>query len=94
MAWRKSGRIQRPRAWSVTGPYRELVRRLSRCAGSQRRLLAMVERRGQGMGELGATLEEATAFAGWRGPLASEAGQACDRLGNSVPFSGAKEVLA
>jgi hypothetical protein len=72
MAWRKSGRIQRPRAWSVTAPYRELVRRLSRCAGSQRRLLAMVERRGQGMGELGATREEAAAFAGWRGPLASE----------------------
>jgi hypothetical protein len=72
MAWRKSGRIQRPRAWSVTGPYRELVRRLPRCAGSQRRLLALVERRGQGMGELGATREEATAFAGWRGPLASE----------------------
>jgi hypothetical protein len=32
----------------------------------------MVERRGQGMGELGATREEATAFAGWRGPLASD----------------------
>jgi hypothetical protein len=72
MAWRKSGRIQRPQAWTVTGSYRELVRRLPRCAGSKRRLLAMVERRGQGMGELGATREEATAFAGWRGPLASE----------------------
>jgi hypothetical protein len=32
----------------------------------------MVERRGQGMGELGATREEAKAFASWRGPLASE----------------------
>jgi hypothetical protein len=53
MAWRESGRIQRPRAWAAMGPYRELVR-------------------GRGMGELGATQEEATAFAGWRGPLASE----------------------
>jgi hypothetical protein len=72
MSWSKSTRIQRPRVWVVTGPYRELVRRLPRCGGSRRRLLALVERRGQGMGELGATREEATAFAGWRGPLASE----------------------
>jgi hypothetical protein len=72
MAWRESGRIQRPWAWAVTGSYRELVRRLPRCGGSRRRLLALVERRGRGMGELGATQEEATAFAGWRGPLASE----------------------
>ena len=70
MAWSKSGRIQRPQAWTVTGPYRELLRRLPRCAG--RRLLALVERRGRGMGEVGATREEATAFAGWRGPLASD----------------------
>ena len=35
-------------------------------------LLALVERRGQGIGELGATREEATAFASWRGPLASD----------------------
>ena len=69
MAWSKSGRIQRPQAWAVTGAYRELVRRLPRCSGS-RRLLALVERRGRGMGELGATREEAAAFAGWRGPLA------------------------
>jgi hypothetical protein len=71
MAWSKGTRIQRPRAWSVTGPYRELVRRLPRCAGSRRRLLALVERRGRGMGELGATRDEAAALAGWRGPLAS-----------------------
>ena len=70
MAWNKSGRIQRPRAWAVTGAYRELVRRLPRCAGS-RRLLALVERRSWGMGGLGATREDAAAFAGWRGPLAS-----------------------
>ncbi len=72
MAWSKSGRIQRSRAWAVTGTYRELVRRLPRCAGSRRRLLALVERRGRGMGKLGATREEAAAFAGWRGPLAPE----------------------
>jgi hypothetical protein len=72
MAWRESGRIQRSQAWTVTGSYRELVRRLPRCAGSRRRLLALVERRGRGMGELGATREEAAAFAGWRGPLAAE----------------------
>jgi hypothetical protein len=35
-------------------------------------LLALVERRGQGIGELGATREEATAFASWRGPLSSD----------------------
>ena len=71
MAWNKSGRIQRPQAWAVTGTCRELVRRLPRCAGSRRRLLALVERRGRGMGGLGATGEEAAAFAGRRGPLAS-----------------------
>ncbi len=71
MGWSKSTRIQRPRAWAVTGAYRELMRRLPRCAGSRRRLVALVERRGRDMGELGATREEATAFAGWRGPLAS-----------------------
>lgn len=70
MAWSKSGRTQRPRAWAATIPYRELVRRLSRCAGSRRRLLALTERRGRGMGELGATQEEAAALAGWRGSLA------------------------
>ena len=63
MAWSKSGRIQRPQAWTVTGPYRELLRRLPRCAGSRRRLVALVERRGRGMGELGATREEARANA-------------------------------
>jgi hypothetical protein len=72
MGWSRSMRIQRPRAWAVTGAYRELMRRLPRCAGSRRRLLALAERRATGMGELGATQEEATAFAGWRGPLASE----------------------
>ena len=72
MAWSEGVRIGRSRAWAVTGAYRELVRRLPRCAGSRRRLLTLVERRGRGMGELGATREEAAAFAGWRGPLASE----------------------
>ena len=71
MAWRESGRIRRPWAWAGTGVHRELGRRLPRCGGSRRRLLAMVERRSRGMGELGATREDAAAFAGWRGPLAS-----------------------
>ena len=62
MAWNRSGRIQRPQAWAVTGTYRELVRRLPRCAGSRRRLLALVERRGRGMGGLGATREDAAAL--------------------------------
>ena len=70
MAWSKSGRIKRSQAWVATGAYRELVRRLPRCSGSRRRLLALVERRGRGMGEFGATREDAAAFAGWRGPLA------------------------
>ena len=61
MAWNKSGRIQRQQVWAVTGTCRELVRRL----------LALVERRRRGMGGLGATGEDAAAFAGWRGPLAS-----------------------
>jgi hypothetical protein len=72
MAWTRSTRIQRPRAWAVTGPYRELARRLPRCAGSRRRLIALAERRGKGMGDLAATREEAAAFAGWRGPLVSD----------------------
>ena len=71
MPWSKSTRIQRPRVWAVIGPYRELMRRLRRCGGSRRRLLALAERRARGMGEFGATRQEATAFAGWRGPLAS-----------------------
>lgn len=71
MAWRKSTRIQRPRAWARTGAYRELVRRLPRCGGSRRRLLALIERRNKGMLELGVPREEAFAFASWRGPLAS-----------------------
>lgn len=71
MAWSKGVRIERTRAWAVTGPYRELARRLRRCSGS-RRLLALAERRGRGMGESGATTrEEAAAFAGWRRPLGS-----------------------
>ena len=69
MPYSKSTRIQRPRVWATTGVYRELARRLSRCGGSTRRLLALVERRGKGMGELAATREDAVAFAGWRGPL-------------------------
>jgi len=69
MAYSVSTRIQRPRAWAATGIYRELARRLPRCAGSRRRLLSLAERRGRGMGELGATREDAVAFAGWRGPL-------------------------
>jgi hypothetical protein len=71
MAYSESTRIQRPQAWANTGVYRELARRLSRCGGSRRRLLALAERRGRGMGELGATREDAAAFAGWRGPLGS-----------------------
>ena len=72
MAWSKRTTIQRRQAWAVTGAYRELVRRLPRCAGSRRRLLALAERRARGMGELGATREEAAALAGWRGPLAPD----------------------
>jgi hypothetical protein len=72
MAWGRSTRIQRRQAWAATGAYRELARRLRRCGGSRRRLLALAERRGKGMGELGATREEAVAFAGWRGPLAAD----------------------
>lgn len=72
MAWTIGTRIQRPPAWAVTGVYRELVRRLPRCAGSQRRLLALTARRGKGMGNLGATREDAAALAGWRGSLSSE----------------------
>jgi hypothetical protein len=71
MAYRKSARIQRRQAWATTGVHRELARRLPRCGGSRRRLLALVERRGRGMGGLGATREDAAAFAGWRGPLAA-----------------------
>jgi hypothetical protein len=69
MPWSRRTTIQRPRAWAITGVYRELARRLPRCAGSRRRLLALVERRNRGMGELGVTPEQAAAFAGWRGPL-------------------------
>jgi hypothetical protein len=72
MGWSRSTRIQRPRAWAVTGAYRELMRRLPRCSGSRRRLLALAGRRATGMGEFGATREEAAAFAGWRGPLVSD----------------------
>ena len=69
MSYGRSTRIQRPRAWAATGVHRELARRLPRCGGSRRRLLALAERRGRGMGGLGATREDAAAFAGWRGPL-------------------------
>lgn len=69
MAWSKSTRIQRPRAWAATEVYRELSRRLARCAGSRRRRLALVERRNRGMAELGVSPEQARAFVGWRGPL-------------------------
>ena len=62
--------VQRPRAWATTGVYRELARRVARCGGSRRRLLALVERRRRGMGEFGAMREDAATFAGWRGPLA------------------------
>ncbi len=72
MAWSRRTSIRRPQAWAATGAYRELVRRLPRCAGSKRRLLALAERRARGMGELGATRDEAAALAGWRGPLAPE----------------------
>ena len=69
MAWGKRTTIQRPRAWTATGVYRELARRLPRCGGSRRRLEALAERRARGMGEMGATREEAAAFAAWRGPV-------------------------
>ena len=49
MAWRESGRIRRPWAWASTGVHRELTRRLPRCGGSRRRLLALVERRGRAL---------------------------------------------
>ena len=71
MSWSRRTTIQRPRAWALTGVYRELGRRLRRCSGSRRRLLALAERRGRGMGGLGATREDAAALASWRGPLAS-----------------------
>lgn len=67
MAWTRRTTIQRPRAWASTGVYRELARRLARCGGSRRRPEALVERRARGMGEVGATREDAAAFAGWRG---------------------------
>jgi hypothetical protein len=67
MSWSKSTRIQRPRAWANTGVYRELLRRLPRCAGSKRRLLALVERRNRGMGEFEVSREQVAAFASWRG---------------------------
>jgi hypothetical protein len=92
VGWSKSGRIQRPQAWAVTGAYRELVRRLPRCAGSRRRLLALAERRARGMGELGATREEAAALAGWRGPLAPDEGQTADGGGAHVAEPGPREV--
>ncbi len=73
MAWSRRTTIQRPRAWANTGVYRELSRRLPRCGGSRRRLLALAERRGRGMAAgLGATRDDAAAFAGWRGRLGSE----------------------
>ena len=59
MPYSKSTRIRRPQAWATTGVYRELARRL----------LALIERRGKGMGALGATREDAVAFTSWRGPL-------------------------
>ena len=37
--------------------------------GSRRRLEALAGRRARGMGELGATREEAAAFAAWRGSV-------------------------
>lgn len=69
MAWSRRTTIQRPRAWALTGVYRELSRRRRRCRGSRRRRLALAERRGRGMGGLGATREDAAASAGWRGSL-------------------------
>ena len=100
MAWSKGTRIRRPRAWSVTGPYRELVRRLPRCAGSRRRLLALVERRGRGMGELGArrvTLARPARGGAARGPVAvlgGDRGGAVQRGRGAPldPFQGFKEA--
>ena len=73
MAWSRRTTIQRPRAWANTGVYRELSRRLPRCGGSRRRLLALIERRNEGMAAaFMVSPEQARAFAGWRGPLGSE----------------------
>lgn len=73
MTWSRRTTIQRPRAWARTGVYRELSRRLRRCGGSRRRLLALVERRNTGMAAAFAVgPEQARAFAGWRGPLGAE----------------------
>jgi hypothetical protein len=36
MAWGRRTTIRRPQAWAATGAYRELARRLPRCAGSRR----------------------------------------------------------
>jgi hypothetical protein len=69
MPWSKSTRIQRPRVWANTGVYRELVRRLPRCGGSRRRLLALVDRRNRGMAEHEVSREQAMAFASWHGPV-------------------------
>ena len=69
MAWAERTPIQRPRAWANTSLYCEPARRLGRCVGSRRRLEALAERRARGMGEMGATREEAAAFAGWRGSI-------------------------
>lgn len=71
MAWSRSTRIQRPRAWVTIGVYRELARRLPRCGGSRRWLLALIERRNKGMQDYGVLKEEALAFTSWRGPLGS-----------------------
>ena len=69
MPWSKSTRIQRPRAWANTGVYRELMRRLPRCGGSRRRLLALVDRRNAGMAEFEVSRDQALAFANWHGPV-------------------------
>ena len=64
MAWSRRTSIRRPQAWAATGAYRELVRRLPRCAGSWSWL--------SGAPGAWATWEEAEALAGWRGSLAPE----------------------
>jgi hypothetical protein len=84
MAWSKNGRIRRPQAWTMTGAYRKLVRRLPRWAGSRRRLLALAERRARGMGGLGATREEAAALALAR---AARPGRPADRRRRGTPVA-------
>ena len=53
---------------------------------------ALAEQRARGMGELGATREEAAALAGWRGPLAPDEGRTADGGGAHVAEPGPREA--